>query len=239
MTYLLKGELIKTMTTRTVFAFALGGIAFTVLNVLIITVASGTLDDLPEKEEALSGLPILLLLWGLVGAAGEYKHRTAAPAALVARHSRAVTLLARMAAYALTALVIGGLMVAVSVGLSLPLLEGQPGEGLTAGNVTTIAAGNLVAFVLSAIMGAAIGAIARSPVAGVVVLLILNFAVIPLIAGAHESLANLTPFGAAGVLARMSHNTSLSVAEAGWVLLVWTVLFVIAAVVGEQRRDLA
>lgn len=239
MNHLLKGELIKTVTTRTVFAFALGGIAFTVLNVLIIAVASGTLDDLPEKEEALSGLPILLLLWGLVGAAGEYKHRTAAPAALVARHSRAVTLLARMAAYALTALVIGGLMVAVSVGLGLPLLDGQPGADLTAGDVTAIAVSDLLAFVLSAIMGAAIGAIIRSPVAGVVVLLIVNFAVVPLIAGAHESLANLTPFGAAGVLARMSHNTTLSVAGAGWVLLAWTVLFVIAAVIGEQRRDLA
>jgi ABC-2 type transport system permease protein len=235
MTSLLKGELIKTVTTRTVFAFALGGIAFTVLNVLVVAVASGTLDDLPEKEEALSGMPILLLLWGLVGAAGEYKAR----AALVAGHRGATTLLARMVAYALTALVIGGLMVAVSVGLALPLLDGQPGADLTTGDVTAIAVSDLLAFVLSAIMGAAIGALIRSPVAGVVVLLIVNFAVVPLIAGAHESLANLTPFGAAGVLARMSHNTTLSVAAAGWVLLAWTLLFAIVALVGEQRRDLA
>ena len=54
---------------------------------LIIAVASGTLNDVPEKEEALSGLPILLLLWGLVGAAGEYRHRTAAPAARRRRSS--------------------------------------------------------------------------------------------------------------------------------------------------------
>lgn len=56
-----------------------GGIAFTVLNAVIVALASGTIDEVPEKEEALAGLPILLLLWGLVGAAGEYRHRTAAP----------------------------------------------------------------------------------------------------------------------------------------------------------------
>ncbi|GAA3222382.1 hypothetical protein [Actinocorallia longicatena] len=239
MTHLLRGELIKTVTTRTALAFALGGIAFTVLNVLMITKASGTLDDLHEKEEALSGLPILLLLWGLVGAAGEYKHRTAAPAALVARHGRATALMARIAAYALTALLIGGLMIAISVGLALPLLADHPGTPLTAGGVTAIAASDLAAFVLSAIMGAAIGALVRNPVAGVVILLIVNFAVIPLIAGSHESLANLTPFGAAGVLARMTHDTTLSVAAAGWVLLAWTAAFVAVAFVSEQRRDLA
>ena len=35
-----------------------------------------------DKREAIAGLPILLLLLGLVGAAGEYRHRTAGPAAL-------------------------------------------------------------------------------------------------------------------------------------------------------------
>ncbi|GAA2635218.1 hypothetical protein SMC26_08605 [Actinomadura fulvescens] len=236
---LLRGELIKTMTTRTVFGFALGGIAFTVLNVLIVAKASGPLDELPEKKEALSALPILLLLWGLVGAAGEYKHRTAAPAALVGGHGRAVTLLARIVAYALTALVLGGLMVAVSLGLGLPLLAGHPGPDLGAADVTAVATGNFVAFVLSAVMGAAIGALLRSPVLGVVLLLIVNFAVIPLVAGSHEALTNLTPFGAAAVLARMSHNTTLSVASAGWVLLAWTALLVAVALACEQRRDLA
>lgn len=88
MSHLVRGELIKTVTTRTVLGFAVGGVAFTVVNVLAVAVASGTLDEVPEKEEALSGLPILLLLWGLVGAAGEYRHRTAAPAALVGRRDR-------------------------------------------------------------------------------------------------------------------------------------------------------
>ncbi|GAA4726338.1 ABC transporter permease [Phytohabitans rumicis] len=239
MSHLLRGELIKTVTTRTVLGFAVGGVAFTVLNVLIVAVASGTLDELPEKEEALSGMPILLLLWGLVGAAGEYRHRTAAPAALVARRDRGVVLSARIAAYALTGLLLGALTSVASVGLALPLLSDQPGPDLTAGDVTAVVAGNLVAFVLSAVLGAALGALIRSPVLGVVVLLILNFAVVPLLSGAWESAGNLTPFGAAGVLSRMTHNTTLSVVSAGWVLAAWTVAIALAAVVAERRRDLA
>jgi len=54
-------------------------VALTAANVVIIALASGTLDDLGEKEEALSGMPLLLLLLRAVGAAGEFRHRTAAP----------------------------------------------------------------------------------------------------------------------------------------------------------------
>jgi len=239
MIHLLRGELIKTVTTRTVLGFALGGVAFAVLNVLVIAVWSGTLDKVPEKEEALSALPILLLLWGLVGTAGEYRHRTAAPAALVGRRDRGVVLAARIAAYALTGLLLGTLATMVSVGLGLPLLGDQPGPDLTSGDVGAVVAGNLVAFVLSAILGAALGALIRSPVLGVVVLLIVNFAVVPLLSDAWESGVNLTPFGAAGILSRMTHNTTLSVVSAGWVLAAWTLAITLLAVIVERRRDLA
>ncbi|WP_432081580.1 ABC transporter permease [Streptomyces sp. WAC 04229] len=239
MSHLLRGELIKTMTTRTVLGFAVGGVAFAVLNVLAVAVWSGDLDEVPEKQEALSALPILLLLWGLVGTAGEYRHRTAAPAALVSRRHRGAVLAARITAYALMGLLLGTLTTMVSLGLALPLLSDHPGPGLTSGDVRAVVAGNLVAFVLSAILGAALGALIRSPVLGVVVLLIVNFAVVPLLSGVWESGINLTPFGAAGVLSRMTHHTTLSVAEAGWVLAAWTAAVTLVAVVVERRRDLA
>ncbi|MET7745524.1 ABC transporter permease [Streptomyces sp. NPDC005385] len=239
MSHLLRGELIKTVTTRTVLGFAVGGVAFAVLNVLAVAVWSGTLDEVPEKEEALSALPILLLLWGLVGTDGEYRHRTAAPAALVSRRHREVVLSARIAAYALTGLLLGTLTTMVSAGLALPLLSDQPGPDLTSGDVGAVVAGNLVAFVLFTIMGAALGALIRSPVLGVVVLLVVNFAMVPLLSDVWESGVNLTPFGAAGILSRMTHHTTLSVAEAGWVLAAWTSAVTLVAVLVERRRDLA
>ncbi|WP_407565820.1 ABC transporter permease [Streptomyces sp. 184] len=239
MIHLLRGELLKTVTTRTLPGFALGGVAFAVLNVLAVAVWSGTLDEVAEKQEALSALPVLLLLWGLVGTAGEYRHRTAAPAALVGRRDRGIVLAVRIAAYALTGLLLGTLTVAVSVGLALPLLSDQPGPDLAAGDVGAVVSGNLVAFVLSAILGAALGALLRNPVLGVVVLLIVNFAVVPLVSGFWESGVNFTPFGAAGILSRMTHHTTLSVVSAGWVLAAWTAAVTLVAVVVERRRDLA
>ncbi|MFI6583265.1 ABC transporter permease [Embleya sp. NPDC050493] len=239
MSRLVRGELLKTLTTRSIHAFVVGGVAYTVLNVIIVAVASGRLDEVGEKEEALSGLPVLLMLWGIVGVAGEYRHRTAAPSALVARRDRGTLLLARIGAYALTGLLIGALLVAVSVGLAVPLLGDHPGADLTPGQVTSVATGNLAAFVLSAIMGAAVGAMVRSPVVGVVVVLLVNFAVLPLVAGVAESAANHTPLGAAGVLSRSTHHTTSSPGAAAVVLSAWAIVFVIAAVAGERRRDLA
>jgi ABC-2 type transport system permease protein len=103
---LLRGELRKLLTTRTLLAYALADVAMSLFNVVVVTVASGDLDELGEKQEALASLPILLLLPGLVGAAGEYRHRTAVLAvtlaaglasvghapALVGRNSRAAPL---------------------------------------------------------------------------------------------------------------------------------------------------
>ena len=86
---LITGELIKTVTTRTVFVYALFGVALAIANVLIMTL-SEDLVTVADKQEALAGLPVTLLLLGLVGAAGEYRHRTAAPAVLAAGRSRAL-----------------------------------------------------------------------------------------------------------------------------------------------------
>ncbi|MBW8486334.1 hypothetical protein [Actinomadura parmotrematis] len=236
---LLRAELLKSVTTRAVWGFAIGAMAFAALNAVIVAAASGTLDEVTEKEEALSGLPVLLLLWGLVGAAGEYRHRTAAPAALVARRGRGTVLAVRIAAYALTGLGLALLTNAVAVGVGLPLLAHHPGPDLTSGQVTGVVAHNVLALVLATVLGAALGALIRSPVAGAVVLLLLDLVVLPLVSGAWEGAANLTPFGAASVLTGGTHDTTITAAQAGGVFAAWTVLAVLVAVGSERRRDLA
>ena len=60
MTALLSGELIKTVTTRTLFGYAAIGVALAIANVLIVTQFSGDLDHVSDKQEAIAGLPILL-----------------------------------------------------------------------------------------------------------------------------------------------------------------------------------
>jgi hypothetical protein len=114
-------------------------VALAIANVVIVTQASGDLATVSDKQEAIAGLPIVALLFGLVGATGEYRHRTAAPAALAAGRHRALLLLARAGAYALTGLAVGALMVAVALMLGLPLLAAHPGPGLRVSDVALVA----------------------------------------------------------------------------------------------------
>jgi ABC-2 type transport system permease protein len=238
MTALLRGELIKTVTTRTLFGYAALGLALAIANVLIITL-SKDLVTVADKQEAIGGLPILLILFGLVGAAGEYRHRTAAPAALAAGGRRGRLLLARAGAYAVNGLLLGTLTAAIALTLGLPLLSGEPGPSLGSGEITAVAAGSIVGAALCAIMGVAAGALVRNQVAGVVGALILMFVATPLLNIANETAAELSPFGAALVLAGDPTADTLSSGEAGLVLAAWTVPLLLAAVVVERRRDLA
>jgi ABC-2 type transport system permease protein len=238
MTPLLKGELIKTITTRTLFGYAALGVAVAIGNVLIMTLSKDLLT-VADKQEAIAGLPMLLILFGLVGAAGEYRHRTAAPSTLVAGGSRGRLLLARAGAYAFTGLVLGALTTAVSLALGLPLLSGEGGPGLGAGEIAAVATGSTVGAGLCAIMGVAAGALVRSQVAGVVGALILMFVGTPLLVIASNTAAEVSPFGAAVVLAGDPNALTLSWGAAALVLAAWTVPLLAAAIVVERRRDLA
>ena len=239
MTALIRGEWIKTMSTRTLLGYAATGLALAIANVLIVTQASGVLDQVPDKQEALAGLPILLLLFGLVGAAGEYRHRTAAPAALMARRAHGQLLLARAGAYAATGLAIAALMAAVSLALGLPLLTGEPGRALGSSDVAGVVGGSLLAAALSAIVGVALGALVRNQVAGVVGVLIMVLVVSELIAAIDETAVGYTPFGAAAKLAGDPGGGTLSWAAAALAMSGWAVALLIAAIVVEHRRDMA
>jgi hypothetical protein len=70
MSTLIKGELIKTATTRTLFGYAAIAVVLAIAQVLVTTLpASGEPTTVDDKMAAIAGLPLLLLLLGLVGAA--------------------------------------------------------------------------------------------------------------------------------------------------------------------------
>lgn len=237
MAALIRGELIKTVSTRTLLGYAVFGVALAIVNAVIVTQFSGDLDTVSDKQEAIAGLPIIVLLLGLVGATGEYRHRTAAPAVLAAGRDRSLLVLARAGAYALAGLAVGALMVAVALALGLPLLAAHPGPGLGAHDVAPVAGGSVLAAALSAIMGVAVGAIVRNQVAGVVGALILAFVVSPLIAVIDETAVEFTPFGAAFALAGDPQAGTLSWGGDALLLVAWTAPVLIAAIVTERRRD--
>jgi ABC-2 type transport system permease protein len=238
MTAVLKGELIKTVSTRTVLAYVAGALAFAMLN-LLVSVLAEDLVTLDDKRAAVAGFPILLLVLGIVGAAGEYRHRTAAPAALAAGRDRGQVLIGRAGAYALTGAAIATLTLAVTFAVGLPLLGGEPGAALDGGDLFLIGGGSVLAAAISAIMGVAVGALARNQVAAVVGTLLLLFVAMPLLQLVSQTLFELSPFVAATAVAGDTSTEILSWGGAALVLAAWTLPLAVAAILLERRRDVA
>src|SRR5262245_13882654 len=139
MTTLIRGELIKATTTWTIFAFGAMASALAVAQVLfLILPGSGAPMSLAEKTQSIAGLPLLVLLLGIVGAAGEYRHRTAAPAVLVAGRDRGAVLLARAGAYAGASVVVAALASTVTLAVGLPLLADRGGPQVGAGDIALV-----------------------------------------------------------------------------------------------------
>jgi ABC-2 type transport system permease protein len=239
MTNLVRGELIKTASTRTVLWYAAGAVAFALMNLLVSVLASDGLVTLDDKRAAIAGFPILLMLLGIVGAAGEYRHRTAAPAALAAGRDRGELLMGRAIAYALAGASVATLTLAVTFAIGIPLLGGEPGPALDGGDLALIGAGSVLAAAISAIMGVAVGALARNQVAAVIGTLLLLFAVTPLLQLVSQTIFELTPFVAATAVAGDTAAENLSWGGALLVLLAWTLTLTAAAIPVERRRDVA
>ncbi len=238
MTGLIRGELIKLRTTRTALGFA-AGVALATLAIVLITVLAGNPKTIPDKRSALavgSTISALLLLFGVVGAGAEYRHRTLAPALLVAP-ARGRLLSARIVAYALAGLIIGLVMTAVAFAIGLPLLSGQPGPSLGGIDYLRAAGGGLLTIVLSTILGVGVGTLVGNQIAAVIGSLVWIFIIEPL-SNLVGSISKFTIGQAATAIAGDTGGQTLPWAAAVGVLLAWALLFVVSAVLVDRRRDI-
>jgi ABC-2 type transport system permease protein len=234
---LVRGEMIKVRTTRTALGFGLASVLL-VLAVVLITILAGDPDTVQEKKDALNlggALCIPLLLFGIVGATGEYRHRTLAPAVLIAP-DRMRLALARLVAYVLTAFAVAVAMAIVALGVGIPLLASQPGPDLGTSDYNAIVGGGLITAMLVTALGVGVGMVVKNQVAGVVGALVWLFILEPLMPLIDDWLVNLSILGAAATLGGASPD-EVSWSEALLVLCVWAAIFVAAGLAFERRRD--
>jgi ABC-2 type transport system permease protein len=237
MTALIRGELLKVRTTRTALGFGISAVLL-VLAVVLITILAAEPTTAQEKRDAFNvggALSIPLLLFGIVGATGEFRHRTLAPAVLISPHRGRLTL-ARLIAYVFTAALMGVAMVAVALVVGLPLLSGRPGPGLAGDDYLTIAGGGILAATLCCALGVGIGVLVRNQVAGVVGALVWLFILEPLIPLIDDVLVTGSILGAAGTLGG-ADSDEVSWAGALLVLSIWAGVFVVAGLLVDARRD--
>ena len=234
MNRLIAGELIKVRTTRTALGFGAASVLL-VLALVLISFLAGDPHTVQDKRDALNVggvLSVPLLIFGIVGATGEYRHRTIAPAVLIAPGRGRLTV-ARLIAYLLTALVVGIAMVVVAFAIGLPLASG--GAHLSGTDLATVAGGGVTVAVLATALGVGVGVLVRNQVAGVVGALIWLFILAPVLGLIDEELPNYTTLPAAGVAGGGSGDISWG--RAVLVLVVWAVVFFAAGLFVERRRD--
>jgi ABC-2 type transport system permease protein len=237
---LLHGELIKVRTTRTALGFATASLLL-VLATVLISILAGDPTTLSAKRDSLNistaALSIPLLLFGIVGATGEYRHRTIAPAVLIAP-DRARLTLARLLAYMLTAVILGAAMVLIALVIGLPLLSSELGPDLASSDYTRMVGGALIVASLTAALGVGLGVLVRNQVAGVVGVLIWLFVLVPVLSLIDDRLPNYTTINAAEVAGGSAGDGTLSWGGAVAVLVAWALVFNVLGLIAERRRDI-
>jgi hypothetical protein len=235
---LIAGELIKVRTTRTALGFGLAALLL-VLATVLIGILAGDPNSVGEKRDSLNiavlALSIPLLLFGIVGATGEYRHRTLAPAVLIAP-DRLRLLLARVAAYVLTALALAAVMGAITLVIGVPLLGGEKGPDLAGSDYTKLVVGGLVVAALATALGVAFGTLVRNQVFAVIAILVWVTILEPLLGLIDDRLPDYglgTTFGRVG----QGGDDRMSFGSAVLVLAAWGIVFVVAAALVDRRRD--
>jgi hypothetical protein len=234
---LVRGEMIKVRTTRTALGFGVASVLL-VLALALITILAGDPTTVQQKKDALNlggALCIPLLLFGIVGATGEYRHRTLAPAVLIAP-DRLRLAVARLIAYLATAFLVGVAMAVVALLVGVPLLAGQPGPDLTGADYRAIVLGGIGAALLVTALGVGVGMVVKNQVAGVVGALVWLIILAPVLTLIDDWLVKTLILDAAAALGG-SGSEEVTTAGAALVLGVWAAVFVLAGLAFERRRD--
>ncbi len=244
MTVLLKGEILKLRTTRTFLALVAAALLLSLL-VVVLTAILG--DDFSKKDVKslftadFTGLFILLL--GVMGMAGEWRHRTITGTVLAAP-DRLRLLGAKVLSYGAAGAMLS-LIVTVTimlVGTIILSARGEPTAG--AGDLLDVLWRNLLVAALLGALGVGIGGLLRNQVVAIVGILIFSFVVEPTLFGLVPDVAKFMPTqGAPSGIVHVDpfgDDTSdlLAPGIALLVMLGWIGLFFAAAGARLKRFDL-
>lgn len=245
MSALLRGELLKLRTTRTFAALVGAALALSLLVVVLSALLADDFRDRPVRDLfAADFASLFILLLGIMGLAGEWRHRTIAGTVLAAPN-RLRLLAAKSLAYAaagalLSAIVTVAIMV---VGSAILAARGLPTA--TAAELADVLWRNLLVAALLGALGVGLGGVVRSQVAAIVGVLVMAFAVEPTLFALAPEVAAYGPTGGAPAaiqdvdpLGDRRSDRLLAPGVAVLVLCGWIALLFAAAAARMQRGDI-
>ena len=238
---LLRAELLKLRTTRT-FVALVG--AAVLVSLLVVVLSAALSEDVTADDVrgifASDFSALFILLLGIIGMTGEWRHRTITSTVLAAP-GRARLLAAKVISYAVAGVVLS-LIVSVAIMLvGTLILAGRDETTLGIGDLGDVLWRNLLVAAFLGALGVCFGALVRNQVVAIVAVLVLGFVVEPVLLGVAGDVGRFgptvgAPNGVVGI--SFGDETPLEPAVAVLVLVGWVAVLFAAAAALLERRDL-
>jgi len=243
---LLRAELLKVATTRTFLALVGAAVALTV----VVTTLTTVLPDQVSAEDARTILTLdasgfFILLLGVIGMTGEWRHRTIAGSFLAAPR-RVPFVLAKAIAYAAAGALLSVVVTLVAALIALLLLTGPDKDFVSFADLLDVLWRNVLLAALGGALGVGIGGLIRNQPTALVVVLVGVFVVGPTLLALAPKVGRYEPFtGAPGAVSDAdfeegadSDDDLLSPGVGVLVMLGWVGLTLGGTAMLLRRRDL-
>ncbi len=243
MSALLRAELLKLRTTRT-FLTLVG--AALLLSLLVVVLTALLQDHFTHRDLRslfagdFTGLFILLL--GVMGMAGEWRHRTITSSVL-AEPDRLKLLAAKVIAYAIAGIVLSLIVTLAIMAVGTIILSSRDLPTLDVTSLLNVIWPNIATAGFLGALGVCIGALVRNQVVAIVGVLIFSFVVEPTLLGLVSDVGKFTPItgapsGLTGIEFGGDDNKLLHQVPAALVMVGWLALGFGAAAALLRGRDL-
>jgi ABC-type transport system involved in multi-copper enzyme maturation permease subunit len=180
---------------------------------------------------------LLATVAGLVAVTSEFHYGTIRPT-LLFEPRRRVVLAAKLATAALAGVVFAVVCLAVAFGAGFAILAARDVDlALTGADALAIVLGTIAASALSAMIGVALGALIRNQAGAIIALVAYAVAVDAGLFAALPSIGRFLPGKAGDALAGRAVDDLLAPGIGAAVLAAWTLAFVVAASVRNDRTD--
>jgi ABC-2 type transport system permease protein len=242
MSHQLRSELLKLRTTSTTVVLLLAAGGLTLLAVFLEGL-SPTVTDLAKENaqremfSAVTSAVLFATFAGVIAVTSEFRYGTIRPTLLIEPRRRTV-LGAKLITAALTGVGIGVICVGLAFGAGLSLLAARGVDlALTGTHALLLVFGTIAVSALSAMLGVAVGTLIRNQAGAIVAVVAYSVAVDATLFATVPALARWLPGKAGDALIGLPKDHLLDPPVAVAVLAAWTLAFVIAATLHNDRTD--
>jgi ABC-2 type transport system permease protein len=227
MSPLLRGELLKLRTTRTFVTLVAATVALSLLVVGLTAILGDNFSKADVRETfTFDFSSLFILLLGVTGMAGEWRHRTITSSVLAAP-DRSALLTAKVISYAVAGTVLSLIVTVALMALGTVILSIRGEMTLGFADLVDVLWRNLLVAALLGAFGVCVGGIVRNQIVAIVGLLVFAFALEPALLALVPDVGRFGPtVGAPGGVTGINPNGGdagdlLAPAAAVLVMLAW------------------